>query len=573
MQTKPEQPTLERGDAGGRLAPFRARLRGLRRRRQRLRWLTAYSALAAGVLATLLVLLLADWALDMSRPQRLVALAVGVGGVVWVGRRFTLPLLRQRESELDMALLIERQEHIDTDLVAALQFESPDARRWGSSQLEQAVVDRVAEGHGRIDVYAGLERGQARKRSALAVALACVWLMLACLLPQHLGAFLDRLLLGIRHYPSNTRIEALRVNEVDIDPTDPARTPVTVAYGAAVEFQIRCAGILPREGEARLEAAGGQRTVVALGAQAGRRGQYAGQLSSLTEAAEYRVVMGDARTEAGRVLIVPLPTADVELEVVPPSYATSATAGRMPKGLRHISVIEGSRVIVRLKAGKPLRQATLAIEDQRFALRRDAPGTDRSEGWIQDATDSPLAAVLAPLKFEIQVSDRDGLPLEQPLQCAVQISPDQAPRVGLASLTPAILPTARPSVIYRATDDYGLKRLWLVRQVTHPDGTTAGDEVEIYHPPDEKHLSRSLGDRQTMDLSTLKLTKGDKLKVSLRAEDFRGPRAGQQTLSEPVTFQVTDEQGILTLMMEWDRKSAEQLQEMIQRQLGLGGTP
>lgn len=566
------QPSLQ-PPPSPRLDAFRARLRGLRRRRQGLRWLTAYSGLAAGVLATLLVLLLADWALDMSRLQRVVALALCVAAVVWVARRFTLPLLGRRESELDMALMVEHQEHIDTDLVAALQFESPDARRWGSSQLEQAVVDRVAEVQGRIDVFAGLARGQARKRSGLVVVLALLWLALAWLLPQHLGVFFDRLLLGIRHYPSNTRIEALQVNGVEIDPVDPARTPVTVAYGAAVQFQVRCGGILPREGEARLEAAGGQRTVVSLGAQTARRGEYAGELSSLTEAAEYRLALGDARTEPGRVLVVPLPTADVELEVVPPAYATTAIAGRMPLGLRHISVIEGSRVIVRLKAGKPLRQATLAIEDQRFALRRDAPGADRSEAWIQDSTDTPLAAVLAPLKFEIQVVDRDGLPLEQPLQCAIQIAPDQAPRVGLASLTPAILPTARPSVIYRASDDYGLKRLWLVRQVTHPDGTTAADEVEIYHAPDEKHLSRALGDRQAMDLSALKLAKGDKLKVSLRAEDFRGPRPGQQTLSEPVTFQVTDEQGILTMMMEWDRKSAEQLKEMIQRQLGLGGSP
>jgi hypothetical protein len=283
--------------------------------------------------------------------------------------------------------------------------------------------------------------------------------------------------------------------------------------------------------------------------------------------------LGDAHTETGHVLVVPLPTADVELDVVPPAYATSTIAGRMPLGQRQISVIEGSRVLVRLKAGKPLRQATLAVEDRKYALRRDAPGADRSETWIQDSTDSPLAAVLTPLKFELQVADRDGLPLEQPIQCVVQIAPDQPPRVALAGLTPAILPTARPSVIYRASDDYGLKRLWLVRQVVRADGTTGGDEVEIYHTPDEKHLSRTLGDRATMDLAALKLAKGDKLKVSLRAEDYRGPRPGQQTLSEPVVFQVTDEQGILTMMMEWDRKSAEQLQEMIQRQLGLGGSP
>jgi hypothetical protein len=562
-----DQPAMKQLDT------LRVRLRRLRRRRQRLRWLGASSALAAGLLATLLVVLLVDWALDMSRVQRVLALAVGAAAMIGIVRRYSLPLLGQRESDLDMALLVERQEHIDTDLVAALQFESPEARRWGSTQLQQAVVDRVAAAQGRIDVFAGLSQRQAARRSVLVLLLAGVWLGLLWFLPQHLGAFGDRLLLGMRHYPSNTRIEAIAVNGVEINPLDPARTPVTVAYAAPVQFQVRCSGILPREGEARIEAAAGQQTVVALGANASRRGVFAGELSSLTTAADYRLLVGDARTEAGRLLIVPLPTADVQLEVVPPAYAPAAAGGRMPAGQRQVSVVEGSRVIVRLKAGKPLRGATLTIEDQKFALRRDTPADDRRETWIQDATDSPLAAVLTPLKCELQVADRDGLPLEQPLQCTIQISPDQPPRVAAAGLTPAILPTARPSLIYRASDDYGLKRLWLVRQVTHADGTTAGDEVQLYHAPDEKHLSRALGDRTTMDLSALKLVKGDKLKVSLRAEDYRGPRPGQQTLSEPVVFQVTDEQGILALMMEWDRKSAEQLQEMIQRQLDLGGSP
>ncbi len=555
------------------LDSLRTRLHRLRRHRQRLRWLGAYGALAAGLMATLLVVLAVDWAMDMSRVQRVLALAVGAAAMIGIVRSYTLPLLGHREGELDMALLVERQEHIDTDLVAALQFEAAEAGRWGSGQLQQAVIDRVAAVQGQIDVFAGLSRRQATRRTALALSLAGVWLALCWLVPEHLGVFANRLLLGVRHYPSNTRIEAITVNGVEIDLLAPARTPVTVAFAAPVQFQVRCSGILPREGEARIEAVAGQQTVVALGPNRSRRGVFAGELSSLTAAADYRLVLGDARTEAGRLLIVPLPTADVELEVVPPAYAPTTTAGRIPLGQRQISVVEGSRVIVRLKAGKPLQRATLAIEDQRFALRRDVPGDDRRETWIQDATDSPLAAVLAPLKFELQVADRDGLPLEQPLQCMIQISPDQPPRVAVAGLTPAILPTARPSIIYRASDDYGLKRLWLVRQVTRGDGTTSGDEVEIYRTPDEKHLSRTLGDRTSMDLSALKLVKGDKLKVSLRAEDFRGPRPGQQTLSEPVIFQVTDEQGILALMMEWDRKSAEQLQEMIERQLDLGGSP
>ena len=66
------------------------------------------------------------------------------------------PWLTQRESDLDIALLVEKQHHIDNDLVAALEFESPEAASWGSSQLEAAVVRYVADFSKQIKLEDGL---------------------------------------------------------------------------------------------------------------------------------------------------------------------------------------------------------------------------------------------------------------------------------------------------------------------------------------------------------------------------------------------------------------------------------
>src|SRR5262245_10487730 len=128
-----------------RLAPLRDRLADLRRRRAAVRWGAGMAALGLAVLWTLAVAFLIDWALEMSKPQRAVMILSGVAVIVWAVRRFAGPWLRVTESELDMALLVERQQRIDSDLVAALQFESPEAPRWGSAQLETAVIDYVAE--------------------------------------------------------------------------------------------------------------------------------------------------------------------------------------------------------------------------------------------------------------------------------------------------------------------------------------------------------------------------------------------------------------------------------------------
>ena len=81
-------------------------------------------------------LLVAFFALDvlfqMTVAQRAIVWLVVAAGTIWAFRRYTRPFLGVRETELDMALLVERQQQIDSDVVAALQFETPEARRWGS---------------------------------------------------------------------------------------------------------------------------------------------------------------------------------------------------------------------------------------------------------------------------------------------------------------------------------------------------------------------------------------------------------------------------------------------------------
>ena len=112
----------------------------------------------------------------------------------------------------------------------------------------------------------------------------------------------------------------------------------------------------------------------------------------------------------------------------------------------------------------------------------------------------------------------------------------------------------------------------MLRQVVHADGQAGEqDEVEIYKHAPGQTLSRDRDGVVSLDLSSLKLAKGDQLKVTVQAVDYRGPRPGQASLSEPLVFHVTDLQGILQMVTESDRKSAEQLQIMIQRQLGIGG--
>ena len=85
------------------LATLRDQLGSLRRRRHAVRLGTALVALVVALLWTLAVIFLLDWQLSMSRLQRLFALAVGAGVLVWAYRRYSRPMLGTRETELDVA--------------------------------------------------------------------------------------------------------------------------------------------------------------------------------------------------------------------------------------------------------------------------------------------------------------------------------------------------------------------------------------------------------------------------------------------------------------------------------------
>src|SRR5215203_5458995 len=106
------------------LAPLRSRLGDLRRRRQLVRLGTGAAGFAAALLAGLLVAFIFDMTLQMGRLERLFALGLWLVVAAAAWRWLLRPFLGRKESDLDMAILVESRLKIDSDLVAALQFES-----------------------------------------------------------------------------------------------------------------------------------------------------------------------------------------------------------------------------------------------------------------------------------------------------------------------------------------------------------------------------------------------------------------------------------------------------------------
>jgi len=574
------------------LSPLRSRLNDLRRRRQAVRLGTGYAAIALAVLWSLAALFVVDWLIEMSKLQRVAAISACAAVVVWAARRYARPWLGQHESELDIALLVEKQQRIDSDLVAAIQFESADAPRWGSTQLEQAVIGYVAEFGKSWNVLEGFSRQELVRRGGALIATVVLLALAVAIFPRHAGAFFNRLLLGSAHYPTATVLDKILVNGREVEPFSSSPAVIKVPYGREVKFEVHSSGELPDAGKVDLRSADGN-AATSVDLERGATGSdatavYAGQMPKAIDSVNYQLYLGDAWTEPAQIQVIELPNIDVHLTATPPSYARASAqndADAAP-GSRQISVIEGSQIDLRLScANKRLTEVTLLIDGAKYQLKPEhAPtASDRDTAdrhghhWKLDPTDTPLARVEKPLRYEIQVTDEDELQLEQPIQGFIRIKADQKPRITAEVITHVVLPTATPTIKFNAFDDYGVKQV-LVHLEPAGEGVTAEppQPIRIWPAksgPDNATASEpSVKGAYKLNLAPLGLKKGSELKVTLEAIDERGPVQGQSGRSETIVFQVTDESGILAAISESDERSARQLDDIIKRQLGIGET-
>ena len=651
------------------------RLATLRRFRLWSRWTTAYSAVLTAALWLLLAVFALDVVFQLDVLQRVLMLVLAAAGLAWSFRRFAVPELGVREDEIELALQVERKHRIHSDLVAALQFEQPQAAAWGSRQLEQKVIESVSDLSRQLDIFAGFSRPQPRRRTALLLITLLLTAGLVIRFPDYTQAFLQRLCLAAVHYPSATVIEHVAINHRTVlDRRQHGARPVdaTLAEGYPLDFWVRCSGDLPDSGRLELRAAGERRrplelrrltldqrreplqqaalelrsglaagqfdlagawsrelaTAVRIDApdiaeaiesaagdaagleqaaeqlerqlaawpgEAAATAVYAGRLPRLVSPLVYQAYVGDGWTDPAAVAMIPLPIVEPQLTPVPPSYAR-ASGDRLPDpAARQLSVLEGSDVQVAIACTnrKRLRSAWLTLLGTSPPARWDLRAQDDSGfRWSLAAADSPLRRVTEPLRFEIQVTDEDGLHLDKPIRVHLRIKPDRPPLCVAAVVHKVVLPTARPKIEYRVHDDYGIAtiRLHVAVEREQRSGSEAAEretnleqQTLVLQPAAEPLWADRLPVEQqyVLDLGALRidrggveqparLVKGDRLKLTLEAVDYRGDLPGQAYQSDPLVLEISDEAGVLAAISQADERSEQRLTDIIKQQLGIG---
>ena len=562
------------------LRPLRNRLSRLCRRRRRFRWATAASAVAIAALWALAGVFALDWYFqrNVDLLQRVLLLALAAAGVIWAFVRFARPWLGKREDMTDMALLVQRQERIDSDLVAALQFESDDAAYWGSTELETAVIDKVATRQKKLNVNAAMPHQPLRRRLVVLAITALVWAVLGVFATEQVWVFLQRLAFGSQHYPSQTQVVSVKVNGKDVDLTSPGTTAVHVACGQPVRFEVGVSGLPPVTGRIELVQAHNPAVNLPLERGDGEQPFYNAKYPGLNQSAHYQVYLGDAWTDPLSLSVTPLPVVEIRAEVVPPVYARQSASEiqKLPRGMRQFPVLAGSEVHLRLESDRPLKSAEATIAGRACPLQREDAQANGAEIWTLAAAGTPLNSVAEETPYEIQVHDVEGQILDEPLKGVVTIEPDQPPGITASTVTPIVLPTGAPTIHYEAADDHALGRIWVTWEATSGDTTNVsekrGGEVEVCRFPAESP-PRNRKEDYRLKLDSLSLKPGDTLKVTFHVSDYRGPaQAVTVDADPPLVFQVTDQRGFEASMYDFDQKSSGVLEDSRKKLSGIGET-
>lgn len=578
------------------LRPLHALLQRIGRRRRRLRRLIGGSGVVAAVSAAWLGLFALDWGLQLGVMERAAAIILAAIALGWAVRRFVLPWLLFRETELQLALLLQRQAGIDTDLVAALQFEAAEARRWGSSELQAAVIRRVASATPSLPLREDIPRRIVRRRVLVAAMALASATAVALVFPEHARVFLDRLLLRAASYPTATRIDEIRIAGQPVR-FDGSPAKVRCPLGSAVDFRVTVSGHIPQEGLVQLSTVETrQSSRLPLIPESRTAGRFAGSLPPLTGDCECRIRIGDASAGPIVLSLVHPPQVRLDFEIREPDYGDGTDRSEHRKqGVLQMTVAEGAWVKPWLVSDQPLSGAVLHLGDEVMTLRqvaepppaidgKETPAPNDTRGgkqrraatpeywWTLEPIPTALADVTEPVRLEFVMEEAAGsTPFT--IQAVLRPRPDQPPRILAESRVSLVLPRARPTIFCRAADDRGLVRINARAERVRTDGATETLATWTLWKAD-RDARRELEERFPLELSATGAAKGDRLRVYLTAVELgRGGLPGRSVESTPITLEVTDEHGILAAMAELDRKSADQLQQMIDRQLEVGGSP
>ena len=515
------------------------------------------SVFGAIVLWLLFAMFLLDLAMKTGMIERVLLLVSLVAVSVWSIRRHVMPMLAQRENPVTIAAMVERQQGIPSDLVAALEFSEEGRAQFGSAQMRAAVVQDTAATSRKIDYLEGFSRPELWRRLAIVSVTIVIVGSFMVWQGENAAIFLQRMLLQNAAYPTDTLI---------VEVVAPGNK---VVYGQPVEFRVRAGGVLPANGKISVTAKSGAESQIEILPGQKEDSLFVGQLEIAMEDMTYTIRLGDAVSLPMTLEVIPLPMVEMHLDVEIPEYARHRFE-ETGSNSRSRVVLEGTTVTPTIRSTKTLKSVVLTVNNEPV---QTAPAKEAKEWKLAIGQDSeqtnPFAELQETIHYRVEVEDQDGIRLDRPIGGVIQVKPDLPPRIAAASVLDLVLPNAIPRIKFRAVDDFSLGAIDAKIVLSRDGQEFAEKKLPIAFERDNQPIM-DLDSVATVNLADFALEIGDLVTLTLIATDDRGNRQGESAQSDPLVFEVTSRAGFLAAMRKVDAQTDEKLDKIIQAQLGIG---
>ncbi|MAE62381.1 MAG: hypothetical protein CMJ49_13625 [Planctomycetaceae bacterium] len=528
-----------------------------RRRWRLLIFAEALGLTIAAPLAYLWLIFLLDQMVHLPIWGRALACAVFLACVMSL---VIVMIRRWRRAQLtddQVALAIERRTPggLENRLINAIQLKRDHARH--DASISQTVIDENVRHLQQRSLQQAATARPAAVRLGLAGLFIAIGLMLFWFHPDQFGNAAARIFQPFAHVDPIFRT-ILRVTPGDIE----------VAPGRDVTIHIEIEGAVPGHLVILSHQLGRKSTHRVTPDPGGRTATYT--FEAIERTTTYAVHGGDFTTGVYQITVsLALAVSSLDAVLDYPSY-TGLSDQHVHSGDGHLEALNGTRATVTFALNQPVAEAALLLERSDDVGGASTP-TDRiplrKRGDAHFTGDLALSNVTG---YTIQATTTDGRNLTSGRHMLRAI-PDAPAEVQLSGVElqselaiDAILP-----VHVTGRDDYGLAAVELVYRNPSRAETTDGapDAIEMswqtLHPWALDAGAMTFQDSYPFDPAAMIAAEGELIELAVRGRDHDPAKAGQWSITPPVTIVFSSDRARLQILYEQILRTERELRELI----------
>lgn len=437
---------------------IKSKLAGVRSKHVTVTLLTGLARLIAFAIVFVAAVMIADFFFGLPWLARALFLLVLLAGVAHIlFREIIWPITRGPDEE-ELALAVERERpEFASRLIAAVQFSRPDSLPPGASAALVGAMIRQTEAMAQPVDFREVIKTDRMVRFVLIAAIAAVLGFTGFLLGGGAAsALLKRAFLINVPLPTKTTVDVLTK-----DVKAPRGDPLTIS--------ARAGGYTPSTGTLTVTYESGRTQRITMKPDDKDPALFAATLESPQDSFTYSVKLFDGESPTYRATILPRPAVTaLQAAQIYPAYAGG---GVVPRITSDLSLVIGSKLRLDITASKPVRvkpneqgqtNHVQIFTDAKDAKPLWAPLTTNPQDSRKLTVDLDLPAEAR--AFSIHLIDDDNITSKDPAVYAVEMLPDNAPRVRITypeRREVLVTAAATHDIAFIAEDDFIVGRVTL----------------------------------------------------------------------------------------------------------------